>query len=111
MDSPSVSLDELWAREDMGCVFMCGYPYALRADRPCRSQRALAARPGMSPTSSCARDGPHQRLEDTFGGTSAYSTELLRFDRVIKGDFQLFLDCQRAVAAGYAKLWQMVGAR
>ena len=66
----------------------------------------------MSPTSSCARDGLHQRLEDIFGGTIAYSTELLRFDRVIKGDFQLFLDWQRAaVAAGYAKLWQMVGAR
>ena len=23
-------LDDLWAREDMGCVFMCGYPWARR---------------------------------------------------------------------------------
>src|SRR2546430_7562576 len=29
-----VSLDDLWAREDLGCVFMCGYPWALREDRP-----------------------------------------------------------------------------
>jgi hypothetical protein len=50
-------------------------------------------------------DGPHQRLEDTFGGTIAYSTELLRFDRGVEGDFQHFLDGQRvAAAAGYAKL-------
>jgi ABC-type phosphate/phosphonate transport system substrate-binding protein len=64
----------------MGCVFMCGYPYALRADRP-----ALPAAPVPSParfggkavyvTDFIVRaDGPHQRLEDTFGGTIAYST-------------------------------------
>jgi ABC-type phosphate/phosphonate transport system substrate-binding protein len=81
VDSRSVSLDELWTREDMGCVFMCGYPYALRADRP-----ALLAAPVPSPARFggkavyvtdfivCA-DGPHQWLEDTFGGTIAYSTE------------------------------------
>jgi hypothetical protein len=44
VDNRSVSLDELWAREDMGCVCMCGYPYALRADRP-----ALLAAPVPSP--------------------------------------------------------------
>ena len=27
-------LDELWLRQDLGCVFMCGYPWALREDRP-----------------------------------------------------------------------------
>jgi ABC-type phosphate/phosphonate transport system substrate-binding protein len=81
MDNRSVSLDELWVREDMGCVFMCGYPYALRANRP-----ALLAAPVPSParfggkavyvTDFVVRaDGPHQWLEDTFGGTIAYSTE------------------------------------
>jgi hypothetical protein len=34
VDHRSVSLDALGAREDMGGVFTCGYPYALRADRP-----------------------------------------------------------------------------
>jgi ABC-type phosphate/phosphonate transport system substrate-binding protein len=81
VDNRSVSLDELWVREDMGCVFMCGYPYALRANRP-----ALLAAPVPSParfggkavyvTDFIVRaDGPHQRLEDTFGSTIAYSTE------------------------------------
>ena len=32
--SDPVSLDDLWAREDLGCVFMCGYPWAMRAERP-----------------------------------------------------------------------------
>ena len=32
--SDPTPLDELWAREDMGCVFMCGYPWALRRDPP-----------------------------------------------------------------------------
>src|SRR5437016_5685376 len=27
-------LEELWARDDLGCVFMCGYPWAMRAERP-----------------------------------------------------------------------------
>ena len=80
VDSRAASLDELWAREDLGCVFMCGYPYALRADRP-----ALLAAPVPSParfggkavyvTDFIVRaDGPHQQLADTFGGTIAYST-------------------------------------
>ena len=42
--SGPTSLDELWARDDMGCVFMCGYPWALRRDRP-----ALLASPVPSP--------------------------------------------------------------
>lgn len=81
LDSRSMSLDELWAREDMGCVFMCGYPYALRAERP-----ALLAAPVPSPPRYGNRavyvsdfivraDGPFGRLEDTFGGRLAYSTE------------------------------------
>jgi ABC-type phosphate/phosphonate transport system substrate-binding protein len=74
-------LDELWARGDLGCVFMCGYPWALRADRP-----HLLAAPMPSPPRYGGRpvyftdfivraDGPHRTLEDTFGGTIAYSAE------------------------------------
>jgi ABC-type phosphate/phosphonate transport system substrate-binding protein len=74
-------LDELWAREDMGCVFMCGYPWALRRDPP-----ALLASPVPSPPRYGGRaayvtdfivraDSSHQTLADTFGGTIAYSTE------------------------------------
>ncbi|HEY2992188.1 MAG TPA: PhnD/SsuA/transferrin family substrate-binding protein [Methylomirabilota bacterium] len=74
-------LDEIWARPDLGCVFMCGYPWALRRDRP-----HLLAAPVPSPARYGGRpvyftdfivraDGPHRTLEDTFGGSLAYSTE------------------------------------
>jgi ABC-type phosphate/phosphonate transport system substrate-binding protein len=79
--SGPTNLDELWARDDMGCVFMCGYPWALRRDRP-----ALLAAPVPSPPRYGDRPvyvtdfivsaaGPHRTLEDTFGGVIAYSTE------------------------------------
>jgi hypothetical protein len=29
-------LETLWARDDLGCVFMCGYPWAMRAERHLR---------------------------------------------------------------------------
>src|SRR6266481_4437458 len=73
-------LDEIWRREDLGCVFMCGYPWALRRDRP-----HLLAAPVPSPLRYGGRpiyftdfvvreDSPFTRLEDTFGGCLAYST-------------------------------------
>ncbi len=76
-----VSLDEIWARGDLGCVFMCGYPWALRAERP-----HLLAAPAPAPPRYGGRpvyftdfivraDSRYQRLEDTFGGCIAYSTE------------------------------------
>lgn len=74
-------LDDLWTREDMGCVFMCGYPWALRAERP----RLLAA-PVPSPDRYGGRpvymtdflvraDSRFKTLEDTFGARIAYSIE------------------------------------
>jgi ABC-type phosphate/phosphonate transport system substrate-binding protein len=71
----------LWQRDDLGCVFMCGYPWALRSDPPC-----LLAAPVPSPPRYGGRpvyvsdfivraDSPHRTLPDTFGGTIAYSTE------------------------------------
>ncbi|HZF05074.1 MAG TPA: PhnD/SsuA/transferrin family substrate-binding protein [Patescibacteria group bacterium] len=79
--STPTNLDELWARPDMGCVFMCGYPWALRRDRP-----ALLAAPVPSPPRYGGRPvyvtdfivsaaGPHRTLAHTFGGVIAYSTE------------------------------------
>ena len=74
-------LEELWAREDMGCVFMCGLPYAARSPRP----RVIAA-PVPSPARYGDRpiyftdfivraDSPHRSLEDTFDGRFAYTLE------------------------------------
>jgi ABC-type phosphate/phosphonate transport system substrate-binding protein len=75
-------LDELWARPDLGCAFMCGYPWALvTAAKP----RLLASpvpappryggRPAYVTDFIVKADGPHRTLEDTFGGRIAYSTE------------------------------------
>jgi ABC-type phosphate/phosphonate transport system substrate-binding protein len=67
-------LEGLWAREDLGAVFMCGFPFALAAPQP-----QLIAAPVPSParygglprycTDFVVRaDHPAERLSDTFGG-------------------------------------------
>jgi ABC-type phosphate/phosphonate transport system substrate-binding protein len=74
-------LEELWARDDLGCVFMCGYPWAMRPERP-----HLLAAPVPSPPRYQGRpiyftdfvvraDSDYHALEDTFGGRLAYSIE------------------------------------
>lgn len=84
VQSRSVSLDEIWAREDMGCVFMCGYPYALRERRPELLCAPVPAPPryGGQPvyvTDFIVRgESGFRALEDTFGGRIAYSTPCWR---------------------------------
>jgi ABC-type phosphate/phosphonate transport system substrate-binding protein len=79
-DADPTPLDQLWARPDLGCAFMCGYPWALATPRP-----HLLAAPVPSParyggqpvycTDFIVRaDSPSRALEDTFGGRIAYST-------------------------------------
>ena len=74
-------LDDIWRRDDLACGFMCGYPWALRTDKP-----HLLAAPVPSPARYGGRpvyftdfivraDGPYKTLADTFGGRIAYSTE------------------------------------
>lgn len=76
-----LSLDDLWARPDMACVFMCGYPWMMRETRP-----HLLAAPVPSPPRFGGKpvyvsdflvraDSGFRSVEDTFGGTIAYSTE------------------------------------
>lgn len=75
------SLDELWARPDMGCVFMCGYPWALREDRPhllaapVPSPPRFGGRPDYVSDFIVRAESRFETLADTFGGTIAYSTE------------------------------------
>src|SRR5213078_4815918 len=79
--STPTNLDELWARQDMGCVFMCGYPWALRRDRPALLASPVPSPPRYGDRAQYVTDfivsaaGPHRTLEDTFGGVIAYSTE------------------------------------
>jgi ABC-type phosphate/phosphonate transport system substrate-binding protein len=74
-------LDELWQRPDLGCAFMCGYPWALAADKPellaapVPSPRRYGGRPVYMTDFIVKADGPHRTLADTFGGRIAYSTE------------------------------------
>ncbi len=74
-------LAALWARPDLGCVFMCGYPIATARPAP----RILAApvpepaRYGGAPvyfTDIVVRaDSPLQTLPDLFGRRFAFTTE------------------------------------
>jgi len=67
-------LETLWARDDLGATYMCGFPFASAARKPC-----LIAAPVPSPprydglpqycTDFIVRsDRPFARLSDTFGG-------------------------------------------
>ena len=74
-------LDDLWARDDMGCVFMCGWPWAMADPRP----RLIAAPVPASPryggravyfTDLVVRaDSAYRSLSDTFGGRLAWTIE------------------------------------
>jgi ABC-type phosphate/phosphonate transport system substrate-binding protein len=82
MDSSApMSLDELWQRDDLGCAFMCGYPWALYTNKPqllaapVPSPRRYGGRPVYVTDFIVRADGPHRTLADTFGGCIAYSTE------------------------------------
>ena len=72
-------LSALWSRDDLGAVFMCGLPYALRDPRP-----QLVAAPLPSPPRYGGRacymtdlvvraDSGAQRIEDTFGGVAGFT--------------------------------------
>ena len=79
-DEPA-PLAQLWGRDDLGCVMMCGLPYSQRAPRP-----TLVAAPVASPARYGGRpvyftdivvraDAPYRTLEDTFGGVVGYTLE------------------------------------
>lgn len=72
-------LEALWAREDLGMVFMCGYPIALRLApvtpiaAPIPSAAWAQGRPLYRTDLIVRQDAPYQRLEDTFGGRAGYT--------------------------------------
>ena len=77
-DPPNV-LSDLWRRDDLGCVMMCGLPVSLRTPAP-----AVLAAPVPSPARYGGRsvymtdiavraDSKVERLEDTFGGVAGYT--------------------------------------
>lgn len=74
-------LDTLWARHDLGAVFMCGYPIALRlADvvpiaAPIPAADWAAGRAVYRSDLIVRTDSPYRRLEDTFGGRVGWTVE------------------------------------
>jgi ABC-type phosphate/phosphonate transport system substrate-binding protein len=77
---PPQPLPALWARDDLGCAFMCGYPLS----QAMRAHTVLAAPIPSPPTYGgqavywtnlvARRDGPVQALSDAFGRRMAYTT-------------------------------------
>jgi ABC-type phosphate/phosphonate transport system substrate-binding protein len=76
---PPKLLSELWARDDLGAVMMCGLPFSLRPQRP-----TILAAPVPSPSRYGGRaiywsdiavraDSPARTLADTFGGRAGYT--------------------------------------
>ena len=74
-------LSALWARPDLACAFMCGYPFATAATRP-----TLLAAPVPSPAPYgerpvywteivVAATASFERVEDIFGGRFAWTAE------------------------------------
>ncbi|HEX2114785.1 MAG TPA: PhnD/SsuA/transferrin family substrate-binding protein [Alphaproteobacteria bacterium] len=74
-------LGELWSRPDLGCVFMCGFPFARSATPP-----KLIAAPVPSPARYGSKPvyftdfvvratADFRTLEDTFGGRIGYTVE------------------------------------
>jgi len=72
-------LEELWARPDLGAVFMCGFPIALKL-APVVPLAAPVPRAAWAQGRALYRsdlivraDAPYRRLEDTFGGRSGWT--------------------------------------
>jgi ABC-type phosphate/phosphonate transport system substrate-binding protein len=67
-------LEDLWSRDDLGTVFMCGFPFASAEPKPQLLAAPVPSEPryGGAPvycTDFVVRaDAPFGRLEDTFGG-------------------------------------------
>jgi ABC-type phosphate/phosphonate transport system substrate-binding protein len=87
---PPAPLEDLWARPDLGAVFMCGWPWAMRREAAERAAAgtapALVAAPrvaqpggGFAPLYRTlfvvAAASPARSLADTFGGTLAWTVE------------------------------------
>jgi len=72
-------LERLWARSDLGAVFMCGFPIALDLApvvpiaAPIPSADWAAGRAVYRTDLIVRRDAPYQRLEDSFGARAGFT--------------------------------------
>ena len=74
-------LETLWARPDLGAVFMCGYPIALKLAPVVPLAAPIPRAPwaggrAVYRTDLIVRDdAPYRTLEDTFGGRAGWTVE------------------------------------
>lgn len=74
-------LVDLWRRPDLGCAFMCGFPFVRSADRPkpiaapIPSPPRYGGRPVYMTDLVVRTDSRLHTLEDTFGGRLGYTVE------------------------------------
>jgi ABC-type phosphate/phosphonate transport system substrate-binding protein len=74
-------LAELWSRSDLGCAFMCGFPYQLAKNppRPVAAPVPLGApmpgKPVYATRLVVRADSAFRSLEDSFGGRLGYTAE------------------------------------
>jgi ABC-type phosphate/phosphonate transport system substrate-binding protein len=72
-------LDALWDRDDLGAAFMCGWPFAQRAEKPklvaapIPAAARYAGRPIYFTDLVVRADSPFETLADTFGHRLAYT--------------------------------------
>lgn len=72
-------LDALWARDDLGCVFMCGYPIALEMAEivpiaaPVPDAAWAGGRAVYRSDLIVRADAPYATLADTFGGRTGWT--------------------------------------
>ena len=72
-------LEDLWSRPDLGAVFMCGYPIALRLApviplaAPIPRAPWAAGRAVYRSDLIVREDAPFSKLEDTFGGRAGWT--------------------------------------
>jgi ABC-type phosphate/phosphonate transport system substrate-binding protein len=72
-------LADLWSRPDLGCAFMCGFPFMLATHRPrpvvapIPANAPIAGRPVYATCLVVRADSDFHTIEDTFGGCIGYT--------------------------------------
>ena len=75
------SIEELWAMPGLGCVLMCGYPYARAEPRPgllaapVPSFEHYGGKPVYFSYLLVAEESPFETIEDTFGSCISWTIE------------------------------------
>jgi ABC-type phosphate/phosphonate transport system substrate-binding protein len=76
---PPRLLSDLWSRDDLGCVQMCGLPASLRTPSPIilaapvPSLPRYGGKPVYMSDIAVKADSANRTLEDTFGGVAGYT--------------------------------------